>query len=329
MTNYREITKIFAHQFPKIGFQKSANFFEDIQKLEQFIYLGSYNSKLALIKLYSTKNQEKSGNLLREYEITKLIKKNVDGKNIALDFIGVLKSGKFDGFNWLIREYIPGKSLGDDAKNHLQPLYLDSYSFLEKEFEYKDENILDNIVKDIKLFQQIKISNSELDKFNCHQRFDLSKVSESDLEAISKGVGFGLDNQTKKVDLVESPGEHNVLTISDFAPSNILVSKTNQIYFSDFEWLCRDNYLIDFTFLWLYLWRYPKWQRGLIQRVIKNQIDQKVFVSNLIKIILVTYPAIFSAGKRNQVYVSGYKNHIWTRYLKAAGESFEATMNVK
>lgn len=328
MTDYREITKIFTDQFLKIGFQKPVVFFKDSKNLEQFIYLGNYHGKLALIKLYSTKNREKSSNLFREYNITKLLKKRVDDKKIPLNFISVLEAGSFEGYNWLIREYIPGKSLGDDAKNHQQPLYLDSYSFIKKEFEQLDDDLLDKIVKEIQLFQQIEFTNSEFDEFDCRQRFDFSNVSESDLKAVSEGVDFGLGKQREKINSAPSK-KQTVLTISDFAPGNILVSKKNQIFISDFEWLVKDNYLFDFTFLWLYLWRYPVWQEGLIKRVIKNQIDQKLFVSNLIKIILVTYPAVFSTKKNNQVYISGYKNHIWTRYLQAAGESFEAIMEIK
>ncbi len=193
----------------------------------------------------------------------------------------VIGFGQNDEYAWLIREYIDGECLGnyDERKDSI----LFGYDDLNSKFKDKYENVIDQLKNSLNFLIQIK--EKENPRHNFKQRFPL-ELSPENIEKIEKFRGNDLKNV---IDFYEKKKDdyfvHFSAVTSDLIPSNLFYNK-GRVYFSDFEWFCFDNYLLDATYLWLFLWRYPQWQKAIEKQFLLTESDKIDFKLNLIRIII-------------------------------------------
>jgi len=307
--------------FEKLNFQQKKTIKANLEE-GHFNLLGTIAGKKVLLKVIFGRDSENWRNLQREILAGKMISNyNSVHKSDQIHIAEVLASGKSGDALWLIRKYYEGESLSDNATDDKLTLW--GYDILKKKYLKRKRVIIPAIVADLK-------SILKIDKKFIRDRDNLIDVSarfkhdleSCDLNEIERDIGFGLKKQLNFYNENKNNyfSEKNIrVCIGDLVPSNILLTDTNQVILSDFAFFCLDNYLLDITYLWLFLWRYPNWQKEFLANFIKNKNDRDNFRLCLIR-------EIISLGWQKRLAKA---NHTWLRYLQAAGESFEAIMKIK
>ncbi|MEI8060858.1 MAG: hypothetical protein WCG99_01015 [Candidatus Berkelbacteria bacterium] len=294
--------EFFSEFFTRIHFG-NPSLFRVSKDRKQFIFRGIYNGSDSLLKMYNKSDIDKAKNILREYQLTKLIEDSAKQNNLDLKIIRVLDKGEFEDYMWVIREFVDGEPLG--AMDPDEALGIDCYCSLNEKLFRSKEILADKIIDQIQILGKIKID--EIDKKELNQRFNFDQSDIVNLEKMLsyfdiKSLGYDLS------DLLASQSE--TISIKDLTPSNILIAKNQEVYFFDFEWLGLDNRLFDVSFLWLFLWRDQKLSDDLKKLSIINLEDEKLFNKNIIRIVyFYLKPAILNneMGK--------YRSHVWTKYL--------------
>lgn len=282
---------------------------------------GKYKNSDALLKLYK---MSKYRLLQVEKEVTaNIILDTVNKKFKKVDVVG---HGSSDFYIWLIREYSVGESLSNPAGKKLSGLF--NHDIIDKRFEKHKYIIINNIADGLNYLSEIKSEDIEK-KFNIgifNTRFDIN-LNEKKLTETQNKFNINLSRQSEFYNNFfhkYSDKSKMIPSMGDLMPSNILICPDKSIKFMDFEHFNIDNYLLDGTFLWLFLWNYPDWQQELIKRLIKTQADQENFRASIIRLLLSCFdyfkinPSDKYAGVR-----------AWQEYLQAAGQSFEEIMMVR
>jgi len=290
-----------------------------LDKRSILMIFGKINNKKVVLKAVLKNIKQKVFNYHKEFIISEILG-NV--KNITR----VIKKGTNDDFFWIIREFFDGQSFS--AYEHAP---LGSYDKINNNLiKYKNEFIL-NIHNFVKLLQKIDVSGcKKYDKY-FKLRFE-NAILKSNVKKVEKLFNIDLINTLKfyNLNFENYNKQRPVFCHGDFNPSNIILTNKNQIVFTDFEWAGIDNEFMDISFMWLFLWRLPDWQKDLIDEIILNGPDKTSFRMCVIRQLIGWYAGvsnIFESG--NQEYFDEYQNHIWLKYLVAAGESFETLINVK
>ncbi len=303
------------------------------RKNGRFVARGVVNRRDVLLKVLPNTNQLRVSSLKKEFMIDRLLNKhNKDLKQPMVAKANVLKMGSNKTFTWVIRRYYAGSSLSDYSPNK-NPLL--GYDILKNKFIFKRNNIISQIVENEQSLAKMTkdFRSLGIKKENIKRRY-YEEISSEDVDKLggllssdfSKTVDFYSKN---KKDYFSS--NNIVACMGDLAPANILIKNDGQVLFSDFEWFCFDNYMIDFAFLWLFLKRYRNWQKKLIQLSVKNDDDRQNFRISVIREVYWWYSKALLEyeGTDRQERIKYYKKHIWTRHLNAAGESYEALIKVK
>jgi len=121
-----------------------------------------------------------------------------------------------------------------------------------------------------------------------------------------------------------SDAKSAMVCMGDLNPANILVCD-QEVYLTDFEWFGVDNDMYDIAFYWLFLWKYPDWQKSLTRRYVLSELDEENFRLNIIRITL----SCPWWNRFERFRVKYNIMHPWVRYPVAAAESFKALMEVK
>ena len=301
-------------------------------KKGKYIVRGDIRGRDVLLKIVPRKNKHRVETFKKENTIIKLIEKhNENFDNPLINITKVLVTGRNKKYFWIIRRYYPGTSM---ARLKLgKPLL--GYDKIRPKFIIKRGEYLNKITESITALQGLtndfrKLGvKKELVKY---RHFENIKINNP--KKLEKELGIDLsDHQEfyKKIKKTYLSKENIVATQADLTPANIIIRSDGMLYLSDFELFCFDNYTLDIAYLWIFLFRYPKWQKGLLENTINNDQDRDFFRASIIRILFqqIYWPAISASIIDKEKKVDYTKRHKWFKYLVASGESFEALMKIK
>lgn len=287
------------------------------------VVLGGYINEKAILKVADI-NEGKD--FTREIERNKILDSLLLGSSDIINHPKILKSGINEHYNWIIREFVEGESL---SGNFGDERYFFGYDVVDDKFINKRDIITTQLVEYLKIAKSIKADKTH-EHMSSRYNFDINKY---DWALISKKINVDLSNQMdfyKKILAQYSDTSNQSLCFGDLNPGNVLIGENDEVIFSDFEWLCFDNFTFDVAFLWLFLWRYPDWQKYLVDNLISGDKEKEFFRASIIRQIIAYYsgPVVSLEGEKFNQFVNFHRKH-WIKYLVACGESFEALMKVK
>lgn len=304
------------------------------EKTSHLIIIGKIDNIEVLFKSYGNSVSIKASNILHEGKVGNLLNNLYLNRGTKIPVFETIDFGKSKNFSWLIRKYYRGRILGLKQTDVTSPLFIDQFTYLNRYFVNNHQIIVKNICNNLYILNKIDIK-TDVPNLLMNKRF-VAHIEKSLQLKISSCIGEDLTRQMFLLDhgrdLLLSK-KNLCATIGDLAPTNIFVDKNNDIRFFDLEWFGIDNQMVDITFLWLLLWRYPDWQNELIKIAINSKQDKQFFMINLIRIIVTLFDLVFDEKDigliKNQKSKIACKKHIWAKYLIASGKSFEALMEVK
>jgi len=312
-TNYQKysnlLKKLSITEIGKIKFDDTNGY---------FISSGLKENKEILIKVSPDNDLEKWIQYKKELKADKVINQinsnKKGGKQIKKP--SVINIGKNESIQWLLREYIEGETLSEYDFN--KPIK--GYDVLKEDF-VKKEYLIDQIANFINTCKNN--SSGTISKFSSVNRYE-SNLDKLNLDNVCNEINFDLFYSRKiyNKNLATYLNKSNLcVSFGDFIPSNILINNSEEVFISDFEWLSIDNNTTDGAMLWLFLHRYPKWQKRLIAKLIKNRNDQLLFNMSVIRIILNWYYGLYvlmydDKSKMNLLNKKYFRKHQWLEYLK-------------
>lgn len=286
-----------------------------------FAIVCKMGTENVLLKNISKSYQKKLDSFRKEIKVEEILASSSFSSSFKR--VQVLKDGEDEENYWVIRQYIDGDSLAryDNSKN----ITLFGYDKIEDEYLANKTEIIKKVAENILNFQKIDAKNVQ----NWPNRYekDLNNYDIKGMESwlgfsLEKALGFYHNNSTNYF------SEKNLkASIGDLLPANLIIDTNSEIFFSDMEWFSRDNYMVDISFFWLFLWRYPDLQKEFLSILVKTDEDKDNFRASIIRQIIGWYQKILKANKDDEL--KAYKKHIWARYLSSANESFEAIINTK
>jgi len=297
----------------------------------RFIVRGKIKRRDVLLKVLPKSDVNRVDSYKKEFMVDKILDKhNMDITKPVIIKAEVLTIGENKKYFWIIRKYYSGTSL---SNYYPDKAFLRGYDVIRKKFLLYRSRIIDsiseNIISSQKMTKDLRKLNAT--KSSMYRRYE----TEYDIGIVIK-TGECIGRDLTKVN--ELLGEHKkiyysnefkVANMGDLVPPNIIIRDVDNVIFSDYEWFCMDNNTMDVANLWLYLWRYPKWQKRLIEKLVTNDIQRKNFRYSVCRILLSKYTSIVSGSWGEIEMMDYYKKHKWSKYLVASGESFEALMKVR
>lgn len=317
----------------QLGVQIIKKFKKDTKIGNAFIY-GVLNRRDVLVKIISNNDVKKSANIHKEAIIANLIERNnKDLKKPLIFHTSVLGTGQNKDYTWLIRRYYKGRSLSEINEK----IFLSGNDRIQIIFQDKKKDVIDQIVKNSEAIASLK-SDSKRTGFKrglFAKRF-FEKILDYKVGDIEKGLKIDLSGQVDyfiKHQKKYYESKNLCFITGDLIPSNIIIKDDGKVVFSDLEWFCLDNQMMDYALLWLFFWRYPDWQSYLLKQIIKNKDDRIFFRLSIIRIIIGWYSYVYNLEREETDVLrerrANYQKLIWTKYLIAAGESFESILKVK
>lgn len=303
---------------------------EDDKKDEALIF-GELNRRDVLVKIVTLSNTSKVSGIEKEALVNNIINKHNSDLRLPYIFVGkVLALGRNEDYAWIIRSFYKGRSLSKIKDN----VVLMGYDILPRKYQLNRKDVIDQIVYNIDSLRTLEMdsedSKTSLSVFK--ERFE-KKLEDYSIKEIEEGLSINLEKQINfynKNAQAYYKNSNIKATLGDLVPANIILKNDKQLIFTDFEWFCFDNYMMDVTFLWTFLWRYPDWQKYLLEKSVITEKDKIFFRMCLIRQIIGKYDLTFrSVIKRDEIRIGKLKKHIWSKYLVAAGDSFEAILKVK
>lgn len=327
------IYKDYQNIISTLSFQETSAIKKNFKNGE-FIVRGVIKRRDVIIKILPKKNARRVHALKKELLVNNLLEKhNNDLSKSEIINAKIITTGENSKFFWIIRRYYSGGSL---AKYHPTSNFLKGYDIIRPSYreQYLDivEKIADNIDSLRQMtndFRKIGVAKSVIVKryLEDFQTSDISKIDHILNINNSKNLKFYSENKSLYLDK-----KYTAACVGDLAPSNIIITDTGEVVFSDFEWFCFDNYMIDVALLWLFLWKYKKWQNVLVRLMIKNDQDRLFFQLSIIRIILTTMITVF-INNNDQEKISNniivFKKHVWMRYLQDVSDSYETLIKMK
>lgn len=290
------------------------------------IYFGIFKKQEVILKVARNSYKLKIEQLEKEIFIDNKIIKNIK-KDKQINAVEVIEHGYNQDFSWVIRSFASGQSLA--KYNPKFPLL--GYDLIEKKFLKSEKIIISQIKNIIESIETVDISNYHSPMLKSRYQSDIKNY---DIIAVEKYYDINLKNHLAfyEANFENYSKKSNIrLSIGDLTPANLIVDSTGVVALSDYELFSLESNLMDLTYLWLFLWRYPNWQKLLIEDKILSEQDKIFFRLNIIKILLFLYSWPWGCVSEitNEKKKEQNRLHIWKRYLIAAGESYEAILKVK
>lgn len=182
---------------------------------------------------------------------------------------------------WFISQYLEGKLLGN-----FYDLYLNDKKYIPGlvdtlfSLHQIPQNLMGKIAKEKDFYLWKRDFNQYLELVK-EYRLGIGKkiVKEIDFKSI-----YNLF-QEKKEFFDKSP---LVLAHGDFTLANF-VAPNEKLAITDWEQAHLDNFAYDLAHLWIQLWRYPDWQKGLISEFLSRlPKEKKIEFKNIFRIIIIT-----------------------------------------
>lgn len=312
----------------------SSKILRSISSRGYFIILGKYRNLDVVLRTAPITDLAKTIRFKREHEASKILASfNSNSKISVVNFTKVIDVQESRSLCWSIRSYSKDQTLAIDER-YLQD-ELHGYDVIRRKFIDNYQPIVENIINTVLSVQKIdgniidkdvsnKLFTPRLDR--SLEKIDIKKIERILEIKIKNSIDFYNHNIDEYCDNCNT-----CANMGDLIPPNIIVGPDNQITLYDYEWFCLDNYMVDFSSLWLFLWRYPKWQKALNSVIITSDKDKKFFRMSLVRELISWFGGAFSINETKKLHhrVNFYKNHVWSRYLEAAGESFNTIMKAR
>lgn len=284
-----------------------------------FVGQGEVGDEKVLVKIFSKQIKGKATGLSKEGKVGELLHRNGLAVPLVLDF------GESQNYVWLIRKFYEGEALANFQNG--APFY--GYDNLKQNLLDNPEKIITDLGENLKKLRIIKDNSVYSNRYKKElEAYPLSDIEEGLEVNLSKQISFY--NQIKS----EFLNEFNACaSLGDLVPANIIVLENQEIMISDFEWFSFDNKMMDCAFLWLFLWQKPDWQDYLIDSLSMSKKEEDFFRASIIRQIIgwyhFTYNKKLEFNEKREFRKEFYKEHIWTRYLIAAGQSYDELLKVK
>lgn len=286
---------------------------------------GIWQEKVVLLKIISKAHPKKVQSFKKECLIEDYLTQIKGKKEDNLPRTKVISNNENSQFFWIIREYITGDSLANSS-GYKEILF--GYDKIQDKYLSERDNYLRQISDGLSLLKTLNVNTRKSLQINRYKK----EITDYNIKEIEAGIDIDLSKQLSFFDKIRKEFFADInlcATIGDLLPANIIITKDDKIIFSDFEWFSFDNYISDLSFLWLFLWRYPNWQKKLLIFNL-NKKDENFFRVSLIRQIIGWYSNPFDPRfKVNKDQRKEYKKHIWSDYLINAGKSFDDLINTK
>jgi hypothetical protein len=293
-----------------------------------YISHGKIKDNEVVIRILTKTDKLRVKNYKKELAISKILE-NGKPKEILSRFACTKEIGENDKFIWSIRDYVDGEviSLYDPKK------ILMGFDEINSKFEKKQDSIINGIKENLIFLWSIESTKDDLE---LRERFD-QDIDKNKIKFIESNLGFPLSKQVK----IYNENKDKVFSLDkikasfgDLIPANIIYTTDEKVVFLDFEWFSFDHYLADVSFLWLYLWNYPAWRKKLLDSFIETEDEKKSFQINILRQLIGFYSQyIYNQSEDISEGVAQKRKiffkHIFTRYLKSAGESYKDLINTK
>lgn len=299
-----------------------------------FISHGKILDQDILLRVVPKNEHQKTDNIEKEAIVDKIIDRHNAKfpKNIIIK-PKVLALGETTNFVWITRDYLQATTLGKIDKR----MKLHGYDTIQNKYLDNKEETVDRIVSKIKDFRKIipDFAEQKKDQSRFVNRFK-SDIDQYDLSWAKRELGVDIDNLLpfyRGNYLDYCAPKNQVVNTGDLLPCNIMDASGELIFF-DLEFFGLDNYMFDVAFLWLFLWRYRDWQTSLLKEMVRTKSDEDHFRASIIR-SLVGWYSEYIFNPKDQITTSVirrrnfFSKFVWTRYLAAAGESYEKLINTK
>ena len=300
----------------------------------RFVILGEYHKEQAIIRVIASDDQDNIKKLKREILSVEAVQLDNKIKNCII--AKQLKNGKTDEFVWSIRKYYNYKILADQALDKKGLFH--GFDTIDNEFVLQYRPIIKSMVENLEILQSTadyyRTKYNVSDLISEKYLFDFSKFN---YKLLARAIPMNFDILK---DLYKSQSnfynyQKNLVPChGDLSPANLLIDNKKNTIMLDLEYFCFDHSFLDVVYFYLFVWRYPKWQEEIIQKIIITEQDKINFRISVIRIILSCYNEGLEGFKKYDddllsQKIPLYRDHIWPKYLQAAGESFEAIVKVK
>jgi len=283
-----------------------------------FNAIGMIGSKKVLLRVVPNSDIVRIAGFKHELKISKVLERSISG----LNFPRSISVGSNDKLTWSIREYFEGEGLTNYAGTGS---VLFGYDLIKKKYQNDYLKIILWLDQNIKLIHTCKSVELIILVSRRGKRFNLDS-SMKKLDRIQNILNIDLTKQVSLYNKYKNWYSENnqVPVVGDLVPANIIVGDRGKYFLSDFEWFSFDNKFLDIALFWLFLWRYPSWQKTFLQNQISSSEDKNNFLLSVIRIIISC-----DWHERLMQQSHEYNKHIWFRYLVAAGESFDSIMTIR
>jgi thiamine kinase-like enzyme len=191
--------------------------------------------------------------------------KKAENLKLSFKIPRLLDFGIEKDFEWLVREYPPGKTL------------LEEFTFSKK------------IIKAISEISEIK-----KEWFLPLKKFKIKRYFNFGLRKILVKNGLISESLSEKLEILVKKNfsllqkERKYICHGDLGPKNILVSKNNLLII-DWETVHLNNFAFDIAYLWVWFWKEKKKRDFLIKEYLKNLKPKKRKIFEKIFPIVVSY----------------------------------------
>lgn len=291
---------------------KQEEVFKQNAESGDFLIRGIFQGKKVVLKVVSKEEPAKIRKIKKEFFVDRLLPN--------LNTTRMIVEGETELLFYGIRQYLDAQVLS--GQNVDQTLF--GYDQIDPKYA-QNWSILNQIISSVDQIRAVSVAKAQevfASEFTCKryklcplEKKTLPQMPESVWEQSKKSIEYFNDNYKLLKDEVVSNGDLN--------PANVLIEEDGKVCLIDLEWFGVENRMYDIAFFWLFLWRYPEWQKRWLENYLKTEEDQKLFQLNLI--YLIGNCAWFN---RFEKFEEKYGfTHAWLSYLQNAW-SFEKINNL-
>lgn len=189
----------------------------------------------------------------------------------------IIKWGKENDFEWMIREYVKGKTLGSSRKLAFPP-------------QKKTINQLVLLILEIKKIKLKQSSNLKLKKFTIKNYLSESLyINLSKKKIISSSLSKkSIKNINSAMPLLKK--ENRYISQGDLNLGNIIIDEKNNPWLIDWELIHLNNSAYDIGYLWAHLWEAKKeFRQKLMLEYIKHLNKNELLRFKKLLPIVVSY----------------------------------------
>jgi thiamine kinase-like enzyme len=234
------------------------SFFKKYKDSKHRYFSPCKNQEGSLFAFYARchNNEDAKKKFIQEINFLNSIKETKLSINNSIPKI--IKSRKGNDFEWMLREYIKGKTLDSSRKLAFAP-------------QRKTINQLVLLISEIKKIKLKQSSSLKLKKFTIKNYLSESLYTHlSKKKIISSSLSKkSIKNINSTMPLLEK--ENHYISQGDLNLDNIIIDEKNNPWLIDWELIHLNNFAYDIGYLWAHLWETKKeFRQKLISKYIKH-----------------------------------------------------------